>query len=136
MGPVPQLKEQISEGNVLASEKWNGEKKNVAVLDPHKKYIWSSTMLYDKNQIANRKAWFSDWQKKENFSHESIINFHKSSFENDNGDGLIINRPGVKTLSVTSIQKLATNSILEHRDLKEEKIKRISVEHQSKNRMA
>jgi len=115
--------------------KWDGEKKNVAVLDPFKKYIWSSTMLYDKNQIENRKVWFSDWLKEEKFSHESIIDFHKSSFENNDGDGLIINRPGIKTLSVTSIQKKETNSVLEYHDLKEEKIRRITIEHQCKSRM-
>lgn len=116
--------------------KWDGAKKKVAVLDPHKKYIWSSAMLYDDKQITKRKEWFTNWQKAENFSHESIINFHKSSSEDSNGDGLLINRPSVKTLSVTSIQKLASNSILEHHDLEEEKIKRISVEHQNKKRMA
>ncbi len=112
--------------------KWNGKEKKVAVLDPHKQYIWSSAMLYDETSIAKRKSWFETWKLEQNFSHESIVKFHKSKGKDSQEEGLLIDRKdGPKTLSITSVQKNEYSSTLEHYDLVENKIRRVFVEHRA-----
>lgn len=111
----------------LSVLKWNGQQKKVQILDPYKAYIWASATLYDETSRSNRNAWFDTWKKEENFSKESIINFHKLE-GTDGQEGMLIDRNGVvKTLSITSIEKKESYSILEHHDLLERKIKRIVV---------
>lgn len=82
---------------------WNGKKKSTINLDISKNYIWSSATLYPKEIRENRANWFHNFlETKPNSTHTDMYNFHRYT-ENDNQEnGLIINRNNeMMTLSIT-----------------------------------
>ena len=82
---------------------WNGKKKSTINLDISKNHIWSSATLYPKEIRENRASWFHNFlATKPNNTHTDMYNFHRYT-ENDNQEnGLTINRNNeMMTLSIT-----------------------------------
>ncbi len=98
---------------------WNGTEKATLNLDISKNHIWSSSTLYPKEISENRANWFHDFlDKKQEISESELYNFHRYT-ENDNQEnGLIINRNNeMMTLSITQSVIEKNKIILNHYDL-------------------
>ena len=89
--------------NKLYQLRWNEIVKETINLDVAKNHIWSSSTLYTKEIRAKRAKWFYNFiNLKTQISAHEMICFHRYT-ENDNEEnGLIINRENLlKTLSIT-----------------------------------
>lgn len=83
---------------------WDGTKKHIKLMlqEPH---IWSSSTLYDKSVKKLRSVWFSKWQKKNEISQKSILDFHHNAGIGDAFIDVMMNRGLGGTVSITSIKK-------------------------------
>ena len=98
---------------------WNGTEKSTINLDISKNHIWSSSTLYPKEIRENRANWFHNFlETKSNISATEMYNFHRYT-ENDNQEnGLIINRNNeMMTLSITQSVVENNKITLNHYDL-------------------
>ena len=98
---------------------WNGTEKSTQNLDISKNHIWSSSTLYPKEVSENRASWFHNFlETKPNSTETEMYNFHRYT-ENDNQEnGLIINRNNeMMTLSITQSVIEKNKIILNHYDL-------------------
>ena len=94
---------------------WDGTVKHFKNLQktPH---IWSSSSLYSKKNTLMRAEWFQDWLENNAVSHESILEFHRS----ENGDkeqAILMKRPYVETVSISSIVKTENEIDFNYKDL-------------------
>ena len=89
---------------ILIEFVWNGEK-NYKELLTQKPHIWSSSTLYTDEIKKMRKNWFTEWQKKNNFSSENILKFHHEAGIGDKKNNVLMKRQKVGTVSITSIIK-------------------------------
>jgi uncharacterized protein with NRDE domain len=91
--------------NAFHELRWDGTQIHCSELNYQEKYIWSSCTLYTDEIIAERKAWFKEWNKEHStYKQEDIINFHRFAGKGDEGNDVIMKRDnGVQTVSVTSI---------------------------------
>ena len=83
---------------------WDGIEKhfNNLSLEP---IIWSSSSLYNSEMKKERLQWFNDFKEESPLSSESVMEFHKTT-ENENKEyGIIMDRFFVKTTSITQIVK-------------------------------
>jgi len=83
---------------------WDGTKKHIKLMsqEPH---IWSSSTLYDKSVKKLRREWFLKWQKKNEISQKSILDFHHNAGIGDAFIDVMMNRGLGGTVSITSIKK-------------------------------
>lgn len=83
--------------------RWNENEKETIELDASKNYIWSSSTLYSQEIRQKRADWFRTFiDTKFEFSSEELFNFHRYTEENNNENGLVINRNNkLKTVSIT-----------------------------------
>jgi uncharacterized protein with NRDE domain len=83
---------------------WDGTKKYIKLMsqEPH---IWSSSTLYDISVKQLRREWFKKWQKKNEISQKSILDFHHNAGIGDACIDVMMNRGLGGTVSITSIKK-------------------------------
>lgn len=96
---------------------WDGEKKHIKIL-PQESHIWSSSTLYDESVKQLRKDWFTDWQKRNGFSQEKILEFHHHAGIGDPHIDLIMDRKMGGTVSITSVKKEQNDIIMNYRDMR------------------
>jgi len=95
---------------------WNSSNLNLVELvwDEHQKYfsklknepkIWSSTTLYSEEIKELRKKWFQKWLEGNEFTSDNILEFHHSEIE-DKEQSILMKRPYVETVSITSVKKI------------------------------
>jgi len=66
--------------------------------------IWSSSTLYSDEIKSIRQRWFKQWLTKNEFTSENILKFHHSEI-GDKEQSVLMKRPYVETVSITSIKK-------------------------------
>lgn len=69
--------------------------------EPH---IWSSSTLYEKEMRNVRQQWFEKWIVENEFSTNTILKFHHSEI-GDKEQSILMKRPNVETVSITSVIK-------------------------------
>jgi len=82
---------------------WDEKQKHFTDLD-QKPRIWSSSTLYSENSKNDRKKWFENWQNELDFTSESILKFHHSEI-GDKTQSVLMKRPTIETVSITSVKK-------------------------------
>jgi uncharacterized protein with NRDE domain len=82
---------------------WDDNQKHFTELKKQAK-IWSSSTLYSESSKANREKWFQSWQKEQDISIENVLKFHHSEL-GDKTQSILMKRPAVETVSITSIKK-------------------------------
>jgi hypothetical protein len=100
--------------------RWDGSQKHVKTPDNKLPHIWSSVTLYTPDVIAKRKHWFERWiQKNSSPTQDEILRFHQFTGDGDSNNDLLMNRNGeLFTVSITSVQLEASNTIMHYLDLK------------------
>jgi len=107
---------------------WDGSEKSIRTLDASEPHIWSSVTLYDKEMVANRKAWFTDWVGKNKFNIESIRNFHRFGGTGDKQNDLIMKREdSLQTISISTVEHTAKDTVFIYEDLLTEEYQTISI---------
>jgi hypothetical protein len=99
--------------------RWNEKEKSTLNLDTNKKHIWSSSTLYPKEVREHRAQLFTDFViNKSEISANEMYRFHRYTEENNQQNGLIINRNDeMKTLSITQAVLDENKVILSYYDL-------------------
>lgn len=97
---------------------WDEEKKHHEVLDTKKPHLWSSSTLYNKEAHLNKLDFFNNFIENSVLTPEGILNLHGLYEDNL----FILNRPAVKTVSVTQIIIDNNNDLLLDYNLKTESI--------------
>lgn len=96
---------------------WDGKQKHIRVLS-HQPKIWSSSTLYTKDMHKDRKEWFSELLKtEEDPSFDSVIKFHLNESFGTPDTSIKMKRPGVETVSVTSIVKNDFGVVMFYKDI-------------------
>lgn len=106
--------------NSLVQLRWNGKEKEYKLLDVNLAYIWSSSTLYQPEIIKKRELWFVDFLKLKNYhvNEDELINFHTNTENNDEENGLIINRNHkMLTKNITQVVLKNNHLQLTHYDL-------------------
>ncbi|HEY9118072.1 MAG TPA: NRDE family protein, partial [Roseivirga sp.] len=95
---------------------WNEVKLDHIVLSEKQPQIWSSSTLYPEPVRQERKQWFKEWlMDRSEFEQNEILRFHQFGGKGDAWNDFVMDREGrVKTVSVTSLDKSASNFNLEH----------------------
>jgi hypothetical protein len=98
---------------------WDGEYKYVLQRDTSASYIWSSVTLYNRNARLRRQQWFDEWRESaKNVTPENILHFHRSAGNNDDENGLVMNRNNImRTVSITSIKLSPAQNSMTYLDL-------------------
>ena len=108
--------------------RWDGNKKHITVKDTTETHIWSSATLYPDTIIAQRQSWFNQWVINNEFSIESIKNFHKTGGTGDLKNDLLMQRNDqLKTISVTSFKHQHKKTTMVYEDLISNVITEISI---------
>ncbi len=94
---------------------WDENKKHFKKLEA-KPRIWSSSSLYSENVKIDRKKWFEKWLRENQSSKKSILEFHHSQNE-DIEQSILMKRPYVETVSITSIYKINGEITIDYEDL-------------------
>jgi len=82
---------------------WDEYKKQFSKLENNPK-IWSSSTLYKNDMREVRKTWFKNWVSANDFNSTTILDFHHSEI-GDKEQSILMKRPNVETVSITSIKK-------------------------------
>ena len=93
----------LFQNNELFQLRWNGNHKETKSLDINKNHVWSSSTLYPKEIRDKRSNWFYTFlETNPQISEEEILGFHRYTEEENQENGLVINRnEEMKTLSIT-----------------------------------
>ncbi len=103
----------LEEGRVYEL-RWDGEERFFKFLDEKEPHLWSSCTLYDEATAAQKELKFSTWlEENEKPSVEQLSFFHGYN----NPDGFLLERPEVKTVSITSVQKTGSSITMIYYDL-------------------
>lgn len=104
---------------------WDDDKKHFSKLKNEPK-IWSSSTLYTKEIRKVRKDWFQQWADLNDFSRESILQFHHLE-DGDREQSILMKRAYVETLSITSVKKEGAEVDMRYEDLIGNKITGLSL---------
>lgn len=103
----------------LIEAKWDGEVIHSKPLSSDKPGIWSSATLFSSEVISSREKWFSEFldeHKKD--AAENILHFHEFGGGHGDSNSVMMNRDNmVKTVSITSIKRYTTNSVIAYKDV-------------------
>ena len=88
---------------------WDAHKKHFNTLNNEPK-MWSSSTLYSDEFKEIRQSWFKKWISETEFSLKNILEFHHSEI-GAKEQSILMKRPNVETVSITSIKK--ENKIIE-----------------------
>jgi len=95
---------------------WDGNKKYFNALKDEKK-IWSSATLYDDSMKKLRNKWFLNWNKKNTtVNQQKVLKFHHSHF-GDDGTSILMRRPSIQTVSITSVLKKEKSITMTYEDV-------------------
>ena len=84
--------------------RWDGEKKYLSKPPSDQPHVWSSVTLYNPDIREKRRAWFEDsLNMADPVNRESILSFHRSGGLDDPAYNIMMKRPYVETLSITSV---------------------------------
>jgi hypothetical protein len=110
----------LFENNKLWSARWDGKKKKLESLIPHRPHIWSSVTLYGPAVIQKRETWFRSWlAENPNPSMADIIRFHKNGGDGDPVNDILMNRQGrLFTNSISSIRLSADAAAFHYTDMR------------------
>ncbi|HAT75609.1 MAG TPA: hypothetical protein DCS17_02730 [Flavobacterium sp.] len=99
--------------------RWDGVAKETAQLDILKNHVWSSTTLYQKDIRESRSQWFYAFlESNPDATQEAMLYFHRYTEEDNQENGLVINRNEVlKTLSITQAVLVEKKVSILHYDL-------------------
>lgn len=98
--------------------RWDGQERHVKSL-AHEPQIWSSATLYDDVMHQKRQAWFDNWlAQNADYQKDSIRNFHKTAGDGNPITDLRTERGFLRTVSVTTIEKLDTSMEMTYEDLR------------------
>jgi hypothetical protein len=90
--------------------------------------IWSSSLLYSKEIKKKRESWFSEFLKNENIiTNEKLLNFHKTSGEDNPKTNLIMDRGFVKTKSISQFSYNHGKGTMRYEDLETKLISLINL---------
>lgn len=92
-----------NEGLNLFEFIWDETQKHFSKLKNEPR-IWSSSTLYSDEMKNIRQQWFKQWLTENEFCSESILKFHHSEI-GDKEQSVLMKRPYVETVSITSIKK-------------------------------
>ncbi len=110
----------VAEYGKLWELRWDFAKLNIAELNEHKPYIWSSVTLYSPD-VRLQRAWlFTEWVAKNyealQLNTDLIFDFHLN--ENSDIESIAINRNNVmQTVSTTAVKVENQSVALQYRDL-------------------
>ncbi len=112
----------VREINNFFEMRWDGKDKFFEMLNPLLPHIWSSATLYHQQKRDIRQFWFYEWLLKQenNYTKENIL---KLQFDNEKGEidtnfNVNILKYQVKTVSITSIEKINETFEIDYFDLK------------------
>ena len=102
----------------LSQLRWNEVEKSTLNLDVNQSYIWSSSTLYPKEIREHRAEIFQNFIALNEISAKKLFQFHRYAKEDDQENGLIINRNNeMKTLSITQTIIQENKVVLSYHDL-------------------
>ena len=102
--------------------RWNEIEKTTLNLDLNQSHIWSSSTLYPKKIREHRVELFQKFMVSNEISAEKLFQFHRYTKEEDQENGLIINRNNeMKTLSITQTVIQENKIVLSYHDLQNQK---------------
>jgi len=96
---------------------WDGKEKHHQVLDTNKPYVWSSSTLYDTAMRDEKLEFFNTFIKNALVSPNTILELHGLNVDNT----FILDRPQVKTVSITQVVINADNMSIDY-NLKKEAV--------------
>lgn len=88
---------------VLLELVWDGDSKYFEELE-WKEKIWSSSTLYSNLVKKDRQSWFNHWKENNEINQHSILEFHHSD-KGDKTQAILMKRPSIQTVSITSVKK-------------------------------
>jgi len=109
----------LFEKGLLFQLRWDGDVKETKQLDVKSNHVWSSTTLYQKDIRESRSEWFYAFlESNPNASEEEMLHFHRYTEEDNQENGLVINRNEVlRTLSITQAVLEKNKATILHHDL-------------------
>ncbi len=91
-----------------------------SVTQPH---IWSSATLYDAPIRQKREDWFATWLAQHpDYQMADIVHFHQTAGTEDVTQSLLMHRPSVGTISITSIASTPQHTSVWYKDLRQQQI--------------
>ena len=103
---------------------WDGAKKHISNL-PLEAKVWSSSTLYSDSMKTERHQWFGEWEKDNNFSQNKILAFHQSE-KGSKENSILMKRPFVETVSITSVNKTDTKIEMLYNDVLHNKTSKVT----------
>lgn len=80
--------------------RYDGNERYIRILDKEQPYIWSSATLYNAEEAKQKEQRFFTWlDSSPALSTQSIMEFHGLH----NSNGYLLDKPQVKTVSITSV---------------------------------
>ncbi|TRX22874.1 NRDE family protein [Flavobacterium franklandianum] len=109
----------LFENNKLFQLRWDGGDKETTPLDVKKNHVWSSTTLYQKDIRKIRSEWFYAFlESNPNASEDEMLYFHRYTEEENQENGLVVNRNEIlRTLSITQAVLEENKATILHYDL-------------------
>jgi len=98
---------------------WDEDEKHFSEL-PNEPRLWSSSTLYTSKMKAERQNWFKAYLTEEDYSANSILNFHRTAGKGNKDYGTIMDRTFVKTTSITQVEKLPDTVEMRYKDLQKD----------------
>lgn len=97
---------------------WDGENKHFTTL-PLEPKMWSSSSLYSQKMKAERQQWFDEFKAARALKATSVLEFHNNTHNENTEYGIIMDRLFVKTTSITQIEKLDNEIIMDFNNLQQ-----------------
>lgn len=94
---------------------WDDPQKRFQQLENRPK-IWSSSTLYTEDSKETRKQWFQEFLNDNGISKQGIAEFHRSE-KGDKSNAILMKRPQVETVSITSVEATASGIKLNYQDV-------------------
>ena len=109
----------LFQNQALFQLRWNGMEKETLELDIHENHVWSSSTLYPEVIRKQRANWFYNFlEANPVISKTKILSFHRYTEEENQQNGLVINRnEQMKTLSITQSVIEKNKGTILHYDL-------------------
>ncbi len=102
------------ENGMVYEFRWDGEEKFFQLKDETDPHIWSSCTLYDEDTAADKEFKFQDWMEENPKPTEEQISFFHGY---KNPEGFLLDLSQVKTVSITSVQKIGNKMRMKYHDL-------------------
>ena len=98
---------------------WDGSNKHFTEL-PKKPKIWSSSTLYTQEMKEERKQWFDEFKSENELTSFNAKQFHKHTHIGNSDYGVIMDRGFVKTTSITQVEKMKDEVVLNFENLQKD----------------